>query len=284
MHFKHHFEIKPLKPEETSQRPKEMFSKAIEVPIFVEDDNGNMKKLDFKKGIAFAEDKTKVYETVGKKYKVAQHDDIQNILIDNIEKHSLHAIVDVDEFADQRGNPGARIHGQIKFPELKFEIGGRNYTMRLAFDNSHNYSSGVRMVVSAINNEGTLYYISDKVSFYHRHTGGLNIKLLEKHFNDALKAFQDKLAKKLQDYAATNVDPMKVRGFLDQCIEDEIIPDKYLREIIDMARSKPMTSQFDLYDAACKVLTTGLSESIDRQEKMIEKMDSAISRNTTKLI
>jgi hypothetical protein len=284
MHFKHHFEIKPLVPGSSSERPTNMFSKAVEVPIFVKDENGNDVKLDFKKGIAFADNVTKVYETVGIKYKVAQHDDIQNLIIDNIEKHSLHAIVDVDEFADQRGNPGARIHGQIKFPELKFDIGGRNYTYRLAFDNSHNYSSGVRMTVSAIDNKGTLYYISDKVSFYHRHTGGLNISLINKHFSDALKAFQDGLAKKLQDYASTNVNPSKVRDFLEDCLEKKVIPDKYLREIIDSARSNPMTTQFDLYEASCKVLTTGLSQSIDRQREMIEKMDSAISRNTTKLI
>jgi len=284
MNFKHHFEIKPLEVGSASQRPTNMFSKAVEVPIFVKDEHGNDVKLDFKKGIAFADNVTKVYETVGIKYKVAQHDDIQNLIIDNIEKNSLYAIVDVDEFADQRGNPGARIHGQIKFPELKFEIGGRDYTFRLAFDNSHNYSSGVRMTVSAVNKEGTLYYIKDDVSFYHRHTGGLNINLINKHFSDALKAFQDNLARKLQDYAATNVDPNKVRNFLDDCLEKKIIPDKYLREIIDAARIKPMTSQFDLYDAACKVLTTGLCNSIDRQREMIEKMDSAISRNTTKLI
>lgn len=274
-------EIRPLNPEEDTSKDKNEFVTATEVEIHSKKGEGNFNFLGDKwKGIANAANTDEVFAIVGKGYKIAQHQDVYEMVTDAIRDNSLNANVQMLEL-----NDGARIHGRITFPDLKFDLNGREITMRMTFDNSYNYTTGVRMIVGALcQHSGVYYYIRERFStFYHRHTKGLDIRDIEKKVQKGVDVFQNKIRDKFATYAATNINPNKVNDFLEECVNDKVIPEKYLKSIMENAKS--CTNQFDLYEASCQVLTTEMNDtSIDSQRDHMIKMDTRITSKLKDLV
>jgi hypothetical protein len=265
-------EIRPLNIETETAKPN--FVEATTVEIHSTKDGSPMNFLgDRWKGIANAANTNEVFAIVGKEYKIAQHSEVFELVTDAIRDNSLNADVSILEL-----NDGARIHGKIAFPDLKFDVNGRTITMRMTFDNSYNYTTGVRMIVGALSERnGIVYYIRERFStFYHRHTKGLDINDITKKVQKGVEVFQNKIQDKFNKYAATNINPAKIEDFINECITDDVIPQTYLKSILEHSRNA--NNQFDLYSASCEVLTKEMNEtSIDRQRELMAKMDDVIA-------
>ena len=280
-------ETTSIKPMEVAQQDELEFVRAKEVAIFSQDgEESEYNPLNKQwKGIADESNPNKVFNIVSNGYKIAQHEDVYNLISEAIKDHGLDAEVKVDKL-----NDGARIHGRVTFPELKFDLNGRTINMRMTFDNSYDATTGVRMIVGArCVKQGIVYYVRGTYStFYHRHTKGLDINDITKKVEKGVKAFQEKIHQKFVEYSNEKIDKQKALDFLKSINNDakknnkaNEIPDKYLSKIIKQAQNA--NTQWDLYEASCMVLSQDKDISVDNQRTLSVKMDSKIQANLSKI-
>ena len=229
------------------------FPKAKEVQLFYNNNGVTEQVKDFK-GLVNEDKPEQMFNVVGINYKVAQHDDVMQV----VEK----ALTDMglqNEVIPHVVNMGARLRVNIRFPEIKLGIGNDYVKMVSYFDNSYDCSTGLRYELAAYQGEYLIFVGGNFSKFYHRHTKGMNIHEVENTIHKGVEVFQSKIKQELEILAETKVDPLVVSGWINKLIdteEESIIPKKHLETIKNAFQEEraTMDSLWNIYNMVCKTL------------------------------
>lgn len=231
------------------------------------------KELPKHKGIVNVADADQIFDVVGIDYKIAQHDEVMETIEKSLVDLGFTNTQNVKEIDD-----GARIHINIRFPEIKLDVlGTGDYIhMRASVDNSYNSTTGLRLDVGAIKKDDVYLYVGERFShYYHRHTKGMNLTNLEDSIRKGIETFQTKIKAEFENMASTVVDPLAISGWLNKLMDDKTkkIPVKYLEKIKDIFSTvrASITNVWSLYNLVCEVLG-GEELSLDRRKQLCQTM------------
>ena len=231
------------------------FPKAKEVQLFY-NNNGATEQVKAFKGLVNEDKPEQLFNVVGANYKVAQHDEVMQV----VEKALADMGLQNEVFHDVM-NMGARLRVNIRFPEIKLGIGNDYVKMVSYFDNSYDYTTGLRYELAAYQGEYLIFVGGNFSKFYHRHTKGMNIHEVENTIHKGVEVFQSKIKAELETLAETAVDPIVFSGWLNGLIdkpEDEksVIPKKHLETIKKAFHEEraTMNSLWNIYNLVCKTL------------------------------
>lgn len=256
----------PVQKEEQELLPeKHKYTQAKAIPIY----NVEQTQLEKYRAIVNAEDINKVFAIATKGYQVVQHDQLIETVDSALEtinlKHSTRVIEE---------NDGARIHMDISFPDNKLTIDGENVSLNIAWDNSYDLSTGLRITVSATDSRGVRYYVPKSyASYYHKHTKGLKIEKVKKSLEEGVEVFDKKVSSYFNELVASQTTTDKAIVWLEKCLEDEVISKKYLEEMRDILKqrksfsikNKEVTNLWSLYSLISEVLGKSTASTDSKQ-------------------
>lgn len=258
------------------------FTEVMEYQIFDKDQN----LIKDYKAVVDVKDPTRVLSIVGKDYKIAQHDEVFDLVEKSCSDLSLVNKMNGIELRD-----GRRLRVDVTFPEVTQSIAGESIQMWAALDNSHDGSTGLRLEVNAYipQTDCTVYctkseIISDKMSkFYHRHTKGLEVEVLDRTISKGIEVFQNEMAKEFNQLAATPLTSMSAKAFIQELIDTKSckIARKYLdmiSEAIEVAGSR-LTNAWAFYSMISSILTKEVA-SIDNRRNNARELLSKIKRHS----
>lgn len=279
--------------EDETTQPK--FIQAKEIALFSQDgQDADYNALAGKyKGIVNADNPKQIFNVVGPGYKIAQHDEVYDIVTKTVKDMGLKTNVRVKEM-----NEGARLRLELSFPDIQIKIGNSAVddivNMRMAFDNSYNATTGLRGVVDGLRlicNNG-MKVPESFARNYHKHTKGMDLSRLSTTIEKGIEVFQTKIKERWERYYLTKIDPNKARTFLEECSANKVISQKYLEMMIkrldfggdvEIRGAGQITNQWALYNLITEILTHEC-ESVDTQERFSNKMDLAVQRNLNSLL
>jgi hypothetical protein len=256
------------------------FSQAKKVNIY--DQHGNLIKGH--KAVVNKNDDEQVYSVVTDSYKVVQHDEVIDTIEKSLKNLNLHYEKKVSEL-----NEGARIRVEMIFPEIQIDLGNGDVSrFRATFDNSYDCSTGLRLDIGAFRLICTNgLYVGEKWgSYYHKHSKGLSIGMLEKSVKKGVEVFQTKVKGMFEDMAQHGITPMQARSFLDDCLEKKLIANKYLEGMknrldfgadVEIISEGQVNSKWFLYNLISEELTHKCS-SIDVQRRYSQIMNAQLNR------
>lgn len=242
------------------------------------------------KGIVNANNHKQIFNIVGAGYKIIQHKEVFEVVHENLTNLGMNAKIRSYEVSD-----GGRLRLDVDFPDLQVRpseaIQGEIVNLRIAIDNSYNGSTGLRCVVQGYcNQDGTVFTLPYRFAkFYHKHTQGADSNNMGMSLEKGINIYKTKVKELWDNYYNTKLDPQKVVDFLAESLEkasgssSRIIADKYMKEILEVARVKRVTNQWELFALVAKIMTHAGS-SLDIKEKAISDMDKFISANVSKLL
>lgn len=232
------------------------FPRAKEVKLSYADGNDTIEVKNFK-GLVDEADVTKFFDVVGINYKVAQHDEVADIV--------TKSLTDLGIAHEQKPyvlNEGARLRIFIKFPDTKIGIGNDTLYMVSAFDNSYDCTTGLRYELGAYQSEHLIPLGGSYSKYYHRHTKGMSVNEIENTIYRGVETFQTKIKQELEVLVETKIDTLVLSGWLnDQINVDEgkksLIPIKYLKKIKEVFTEErtSLNSLWDVYNMICRVLS-----------------------------
>ncbi|MDB4330419.1 DUF945 domain-containing protein [bacterium] len=281
--------------EEEEVKPEPRFLVAKEIELFSQDGtDASHNSLAHKyKGICNAANVEQIFNVVGKGYKIAQHDEVFDIVEKTVKEMGLKSEVKIKEM-----NDGARLRFTLTFPDINIKIGDPALNdivnMRMGFDNSYDGTTGLRGIVdgerlACLNG---MKVPEELVREYHRHTQGMDLTRLATTIEKGVVIFQTKIKERWDRYYNTKIDPNKARTFLEQCHEDQVISQKYLKAMIErldfggnieIRGAGQITNQWMLYNLVTEILTHEC-DSVDAQERQSKKMDDKINNNLASLL
>jgi hypothetical protein len=232
------------------------FKRAKEIDIF--DANGN--KWEGKKGLVNEANEQERFEIVGVGYKIAQHDEVFEIV-----DKALNDLQIVHKTSTLEMKEGARLRIDLKFPEIVHTIAEEKIQLWATFDNSYDQSTGLRLEINAYmeRTEANLYcseVISEKLNrYYHRHTKGLEVGMLEGTISKGIEIFQSEIGKEFNQLAATTITGMGAKAFISDLIENKSC--KTARKYLDMISEAitnaedRLTTAWALYSLVSSILT-----------------------------
>lgn len=264
-------EEKPEQKEEQESLPeKHKYTQAKAIPIY----NVEQTQLEKYRAIVNSEDINKVFAIATKGYQVVQHDTLVGTVNTALETINLkHNAKVIEE------NEGARIHMDIAFPDNKLSINGETVSLNIAWDNSYDLSTGLRITVSATNTQGIKYYVPKSyASYYHKHTKGLKIEKVKKSLEDGIEVFDKKVSSYFNELVSSQTTTDKAIVWLDKCLEDEVISKKYLEEMRDILKrnksfsikNKEVTNLWGLYSLISEVLGKSSASQESKQSYAVK--------------
>jgi hypothetical protein len=281
--------------EETETVKEKRFIEAKEISLFSQENTNavhNPLAGQFK-GICNADNPSQLFNVVSPGYKIAQHDEVYDIVTNAVSDLGLKANVVTEEM-----NEGARLRILLTFPDVNIKIGDPALNdivnMRMAFDNSYNATTGLRGVVDG-ERLACLNGMKVPEGFarnYHRHTKGMDLTKLSETIEKGVDVFQTKIKERWERYYLTKIDPTKARTFLEQCLEDKVISQKYIQMMIqrmdfggnvEIRGAGQITNQWMLYNLITEVLTHECT-SADTQDSFSRKMDNMVAKNLSNLL
>lgn len=252
------------------------FKRAIEIEIF--DADGN--KWEGQKGLVNEEDKLDRFAIVGVGYKIAQHEEVYDIVMKALLDLKIENIATTEDM-----NNGARLRIDLKFPEIVHSIAGEQMQLWATFDNSYDGSTGLRLEVNAyMPKTDTNLYCSEIISaklnrYYHRHTKGLEVGMLEGTIEKGIEIFQKEMSKEFEQLVETPVTSMYAVAFIEDLIEHKKskVAKKYLQLILEalVATNGRILNAWQLYCLISSVLTKEVS-SIDLRKNNARDLLSKI--------
>lgn len=236
------------------------FKRAKEIDIF----DADGKQWVGQKGLVNEADTLDRFGIVGVGYKIAQHDEVAEIVEKALEDLKIEHNTDTLELKN-----GARVRINLKFPEITHTIAGDKIQLWAAFDNSYDSSTGLRLEINAyIPVYNSEVYCSEIVTdelnrYYHRHTKGLEVGMLDGTIAKGIELFQTKIGKEFEDLYNTELSPSSARVFIQELMEDKKVKTakKYLNLILE-GISDRVTNAWTFYTMISSILTKEV-ESID---------------------
>lgn len=255
------------------------FKRAKEIEIF----DANGKKWEGQKGLVNEADELDRFAIVGVGYKIAQHNEVFDI----VDK----ALVDLKiehKTTTQEMKDGARLRIDLKFPEIVHSIAGEKIILWATFDNSYDSSTGLRLEINAFmeRTETNLYcseVISEKLNkYYHRHTKGLEIGMLEGTISKGVEIFQNEMGKEFQQLVETSLDAMEARALFNELIESKSCKTakKYLEMISEALKGAGdrINNAWVLYSLVSSILTKEVA-SVDLRKNNARELLNKIKKN-----
>jgi len=223
------------------------------------------------KGLVNKNNTEQIFNIVGRNYKIAQHDEVINAIEESISELEL-----THEETVIPMNDGARVHAIMTFPKIEQSLtNGEKLTMSVTFDNSYDSTTGLRMIVKAKTAKGHCLITTDSHGkYYHKHTPGMDLKDLKKKLEKGIDAFNNNIMEQFEKMLSNKLDIAKVINFLDKCIKEKVIAEKYLESIkskLSTVKAGDVDNQFTLYNIIAEVLSAQV-ESIDAQKRHMETM------------
>jgi len=254
--------------------------RAKEVQIVYKDDNGNEKTWQEAKGLVNEENENQRFSIVGVGYKVAQHEEVNEMVEESIKELGLNHNTNIITMDD-----GARIRIKVDFNDVKFRIDETDIVLRVNYDNSYNCTTGLRLIVEGIHGR-TVFILPDNIGqYYHRHTKGLNLKDLIKKLEKGIETFKTKAKATFEKFLATSMTNNSALAWLDDLItkaeKDESkskhVPIKYLKLIRIKVNKEGVNTVWDLYKCISEVLTQEI-ESVDTRKTHATKLNTALNK------
>lgn len=247
------------------------YTQAKKIPLF----NEHHTQLEKYRGIVNAENIDQVFAIATKGYQVIQHDE----LVETVEK----ALTEINLKNSTRTvelNSGARIHVDISFPDNTLKINDNTLSLNIAWDNSYDLSTGIRITVSGQDHKGTSYYIPESyASYYHKHTKGLSMDKVKESLEKGINSFDKQVSNYFNNLVNTTTTIDKAIVWLDKCLEDEVISKKYLEEMRKVLeerkaftiKDKEITNLWGLYSLISEVLSKSQA-SLESKQSYAEKL------------
>lgn len=266
------------KSEPQPETPKSKYTEAKAIPIF----NEKQTQLEKYRAIVNKENIDQVFAIATKGYQVIQHDQLVDAVNTALTSISLKNNTRVTEM-----NEGARLHVDINFPDNKLVVNSEDVSLNIAWDNSYDLSTGLRITISAQDNRGIKYYVPKSyASYYHKHTKGLEISKVEKSLKEGIEVFDKKVSSYFNELVTSVTTSDKAIVWLDKCIEDEVISKKYLEEMRDVLaqrktfsiKNKEVTNLWSLYSLISEVLGKSEASQASKQsyaEKLAKRLSEA---------
>lgn len=236
------------------------FKQAKEIDIF----DANGKKWEGQKGLVNADDELDRFAIVGVGYKIAQHEEVYDI----VEKALVDLKVEHNTRTTEMKN-GARLRIDLMFPEITHTIAGEKIQLWASFDNSYDSSTGLRLEINAyIPAYETSLYCSEVVTdelnrYYHRHTKGLEVGMLDGTISKGIELFQTRIGKEFEDLLNTPISMNEAKAFIQELLEDKKVKTakKYLEKIEENISDR-ITNGWVFYTLVSSILTKEV-ESVD---------------------
>jgi len=231
------------------------------------------------KGLVNEVDTLDRFAIVGVGYKIAQHDDVFEIVNKALEDLSIKTITATTEM-----NDGARLRIDLKFPEITHSIAEEQLQLWATFDNSYDGSTGLRLEINAyLPATETNLYCSEIISealnkYYHKHTKGLEIGMLEGTISKGIEIFQDKMKKEFEMLVATRLTPDQAKEFIVELLEDKKVKTakKYLQMIHENIGER-ITDAWRFYTLIASILTKEVA-SVDIRKNNARELLKHISK------
>ncbi len=256
------------------------FKRAKEIEIF--DGNGN--KWKGQKGLVNEANELDRFAIVGVGYKIAQHDEVYDIV-----DKALNDLQIVYKTNTIEMNDGARLRIDLKFPEIVHTIAEEEIQLWASFDNSYNGSTGLRLEINAfVERTETNVYCSEVISdqmnkCYRRHTKGLEIGMLEGVINEGVIIFQKEIGKEFKQLAETPITEMGAKTFIQELIDNK--SRKTARKYMDMisealdGASGRLTTAWALYSLVSSILTREVA-SVDLRKNNARELLNKIKKHS----
>lgn len=245
------------------------FRVAKKIDLYKKDDNGNL--VDWKmKGIV--DEETGCYfNTVSDGYNIVQHADLVKIVSDALVDKKLNAITKID---DKIKDNGARLQIEMTFPDITLDIGdnGQQVSLRLAYDNSHDGSTGLRLQVGARspNGEGFLWVggvvKASEENYYHKHTKNVSMADFEKKLEKGIESFQTKIKNHFLGMLKVKITNEYAEVFFDSCLNIKNVSKTYVEAIRAAAARSTLRNKWQLYCLICDVISKEAS-SLDVRDR-----------------
>ena len=226
-----------------------------------------------------------VFSIVGNGYKIAQHDEVLDIITKAVEDLKI-AYNTRTTLMGNCKKEGARLRIDLNFPENYHTIAGEKIQLWATFDNSYDLSTGLRLEVNArIERTDTSLYCSEVISdqlnkHYHKHTKGLEIKVLEGTIAKGIEIFQNNIGKEFQELVETPLSILEARSFIKGLIEskEKGVAKKYLESISSaLSNTDKVTSAWGLYSLISSILTKEVT-SVDTRKNNARFLLNLIKR------
>jgi hypothetical protein len=255
------------------------FKRAKEVKIF--DEKGN--EWLGQKGLVNEANEWDRFAIVGTGYKIAQHDEVYEIV-----DKALNDLKIEHKTSTLEMNEGARLRIDLKFPEIVHSIAGEQIQLWATFDNSYNSSTGLRLEINAYMpvTDTNLYcseVISEKMNkYYHRHTKGLEVGMLEGTISRGIEIFQKEIGKEFDELVNMPVNAMDAAAFFSEMLENKTVKTakKYLVRIIEALGNvgDKVNTAWGLYSLVSSILTKEVA-SVDLRRNNARELLSRIKKN-----
>ena len=261
------------------------FNQAKKINLY--DHNGNL--IDGHKAVVNKNDEQQIFSVVSDNYQVVQHEEV----IDTIERTLENLNLKYDKSVTEL-NDGARVRVEMVFPDIEVNIGGGDVSkFRATFDNSYDCSTGLRLDIGAFRLICTngLTIGERWGTYYHKHSKGLDIMMLEKSVKHGVDVFQTKIKGMFEDMARYEITPNEARGFLDNAVEKKLIANKYLEGMmnrlnyggsVEIKKDSQVNSKWMLYNLISEELTHNCT-SLDAQRRYAHIMNNQLSRSFPQL-
>jgi len=245
------------------------FRVAKKIDLFKKDENGNL--VDWKmKGIVDAENGG-YFNTVSDGYNIVQHADLVKIVSDALVDRKLNAITKID---DKIKDNGARLQIEMTFPDITLDIGdnGQQVSLRLAYDNSHDGSTGLRLQVGARSPSGKGFLWvggivkASEENYYHKHTKNVSMADFEKKLDKGIESFQTKIKNHFLGMLKVKITNEYADVFFDSCLNLKNVSKTYVEAIRAAAATSTLKNKWQLYCLICDVLTKEAS-SLDVRDR-----------------
>ena len=244
-------------------------------------------KLEFPESKAIvSDDADRIhYAMVGNGYKIAQHDEVLDIITKAVEETKIAYNIRTKLMGSAK-KVDARLRIDLNFPETYHTIAGEKIQLWATFDNSHDLSTGLRLEVNArIESTDTNLYCSEFISdqlnkHYHKHTKGLEIKVLEGTIAKGIEIFQNNIGKEFQELVETPLSILEARSFIKGLIEskEKGVAKKYLESISSaLSNTDKVTSAWGLYSLISSILTKEVT-SVDTRKNNARFLLNLIKR------
>jgi hypothetical protein len=245
------------------------FRVAKKIDLYKKDDNGNL--VDWKmKGIV-DEETGGYFNTVSDGYNIVQHADLVKIVTDALADRKLNAVTKID---DKIKDNGARLQIEMTFPDITLDIGndGQQVSLRLAYDNSHDGSTGLRLQVGARspNSDGFLWVggvvKASEENYYHKHTKNVSVSEFEKKLDKGIESFQTKIKNHFLGMLKVKITNEYAEVFLDTCLSMKNVSKTYIESIRAVVAKNTIKNKWQLYCLICDVISKEAS-SLDVRDR-----------------
>lgn len=266
---------------ETNQKTEEnsnesLFERAESFPLFDENQN----ELSKFRGIRNVDNKSHVYCTVTKSYKLVQHQEIYETLLEALDALDLENKVSWEKI----GEDGARYRWSTRFPNVSIKLGlaGELIDCAISIDNSYDKTTGLRNNVNGIYSGLRIPTNTNFGSYYSRHTNGLSVEEMKNTISKSVAGFQEEVEKKWERYYNTKLNNTEVIETLEGLLDKKKTPaKKYLVEFIKYSKKNNYKNFWEFYTMVCEVLTVSKA-SVDVYDNVAKYMDSWLQRNYKK--